>query len=83
MTQDQLTAEPLQHEYEGIVAHSRLPNGSISLESLRTELVTSGEWTPNAAEHLVSLARRYGTFMLRNALALAGALGLEDGELGF
>jgi len=83
MTQDQLTTEPLQHEYEGIVADSRLPNGSIPLDSLRSELVTSGEWTPRAAEHLISLASGYGTFMLRNALALAGALGLEDGELSF
>ena len=83
MTQNQLTAEPLEHEYEGIVAHSRLPNGSMCLDSLRTELVNSGQWTPSGAEHLISLARRYGTFMLRNALALAGTLGLEDGELGF
>jgi len=31
---------------------------------------------------VVGLARDYGTFMLRNALALAAALEIEDGALG-
>jgi hypothetical protein len=29
------------------------------------------------------LARDYGSFMLRNALAISLALDIEDGELGF
>ena len=32
-----------------------------------------------AAEELVRLAQQYGSFMLRNALALAVALHIEDG----
>jgi hypothetical protein len=31
---------------------------------------------------LVMLARQYGTFILANALALAEALKIEDGEAG-
>jgi len=32
---------------------------------------------------LVTLAQDYGAFMLRNALALAEALEIEDGALGY
>ena len=48
------------------------------LEMLRRQ----GDWTERGATHLVSLVRQYGVFMLRNALALAVAAGIEDGELG-
>ena len=53
------------------------------IESLEEILVREGEWTPQAASHLVQLARGYGTFMLKNALAISIALEIEDGELGF
>lgn len=46
-------------------------------------LVSKGEWSLDAAEHLLYLATAYGSFMLRNALALSLALQNEDGELGF
>lgn len=46
-------------------------------------LISEGDWSPSAAEHLLDLATRYGSFMLRNALALSIALKIEDGELGF
>jgi len=46
-------------------------------------LTRDAEWTPEAASHLLQLARAYGSFMLRNALAISLALGIEDGELGF
>ena len=32
---------------------------------------------------LLDLAEQYGTFALRNALALSIALGIEDGSLGY
>lgn len=54
-----------------------------SQESLETTLVHEAEWTSEAAEHLLRLARNYGSFMLRNALAISLALDIEDGELGF
>jgi hypothetical protein len=41
------------------------------VEALTRALQEIGEWTPNASEHLVALARQYGAFMLRNALAVA------------
>jgi hypothetical protein len=46
-------------------------------------LIRDCEWSPKAAGHLLQLVNDYGTFMLRNALALSLALGIEDGELGF
>ena len=52
-------------------------------ESLERRLTDGAEWTPQAAEHLVQLATDYGSFMLRNALAIAVALNVEDGGLGF
>ncbi|HSV99056.1 MAG TPA: hypothetical protein VLI39_02720 [Sedimentisphaerales bacterium] len=54
-----------------------------STDSLERKLVRDAEWTPQAAEHLLRLARDYGSFMLRNALAISLALNIEDGELGF
>jgi len=41
------------------------------------------EWSHRGASEIVHLATGYGAFMLRNAFALAIALGKEDGELGF
>ncbi len=55
-------------------------DGHASLESI---LTYEAEWTPEAASHLLLLARAYGSFMLRNALAISLALDIEDGELGF
>jgi hypothetical protein len=52
-------------------------------ESLETTLTREADWTPEAAAHLLRLATDYGSFMLRNALAISLALDIEDGELGF
>jgi len=46
-------------------------------------LVRECDWTPPAAAALVALVRDYGSFMLRNAAALAMALHIEDGDLGY
>jgi hypothetical protein len=54
-----------------------------SSEAIEEMLTRKTEWTPEAASHLLQLARAYGSFMLRNALAISLALGIEDGELGF
>ena len=40
------------------------------------------DWSHNGATALVFLARQYGAFILKNALALAEVLDIEDGELG-
>ncbi len=52
-------------------------------DSLEEALMDEAEWTAEAAEQLVQLAKAYGSFMLRNALAISLALDIEDGELGF
>jgi len=52
-------------------------------EKIEALLARHGDWSPKAAEHLLNLAKGYGSFMLSNALALSLALGIEDGELGF
>jgi len=57
--------------------------GSDALYSLEEALTHAADWTPEAAEHLLRLATAYGSFMLRNALAISLALDIEDGELGF
>jgi hypothetical protein len=54
-----------------------------AVELLEEALVRKGEWTPRAAEHMIQLAKNYGSFMLRNALAVSLALGIEDGDIGF
>ena len=52
-------------------------------ESVEAMLTKEADWTPGAALHLLQLARDYGSFMLRNAAAIAIALDIEDGELRF
>jgi len=54
-----------------------------SRESFEHLLVREGDWSPQAASHLLQLAQEYGSFMLRNALAISLALEIEDGDLGF
>jgi len=50
---------------------------------VETKLRNEMEWTQEGAAHVAALARDYGAFVLRNALALALSLGIEDGELGY
>jgi len=71
-------------EYKCIVPSPRRKRARpLSTEHLVRKLCRTHDWTNNGACTIVSLANNYGTFMLRNALALAIALGKEDGELGF
>jgi hypothetical protein len=51
-------------------------------EGLCALLVKDSEWSARGSAALVMLARQYGTFVLANALGLAEALGIEDGEAG-
>ena len=55
---------------------------SASDERIIELLVAEHDWTQEGAKTLVELARRYGTFILRNALALAVAMRIEDGDCG-
>ena len=69
----------LVEEYRSLLANQNVDD----VDSLTEQLIQSGGWSPQAAEHILSLARRYGSFMLRNALAVSLTLDIEDGELGF
>jgi len=77
---------PVVDEYRALVrrparnGHAFVTANDEEIECLLAE---RAEWTPNAAEHLVKLARGYGSFMLRNAYALSLAMGIEDGDHGF
>jgi hypothetical protein len=63
----------------------QLPKGErlINWPRIETKLHNEMEWTQEGAAHVAALARDYGAFVLRNALALALSLGVEDGKLGY
>lgn len=70
----------LVEEYEALF--DALPQKPPSLDALAAVLRRDGDWTAQGAAALVQLAQDYGSFFLRNALAVALALDMEDGELG-
>lgn len=79
-----LNGAPLVEEYETLIFEStNLYDDGIDWGAVRQRFTETAEWTDIAAAHLVDLARHYGAFMLRNALGLAVAAGIEDGEMGF
>lgn len=45
-------------------------------------LIKDCDWTPEGAATIIGLAKAYGSSILRNALALAIVLDIEDGEVG-
>ena len=76
--------ESLIDEYRSYVNRAkrrRTKSVRIHWTTLNRLLQEKGDWTPVGRQHLVALARNYGTFILRNALALAVACDIEDGEL--
>ncbi len=72
----------LVREYEVLVAEARTMDGAVDTSRLEGLLESDADWTSRGAEQLLSLAQQYGSFFLRNALALALALKVEDGDLG-
>ncbi len=52
------------------------------VEKLVRMLQDDHDWNRSTAKRLVKLARKYGSFVLRNALALAIVLDIEDGSAG-
>ena len=69
----------LVEEYRVLLGDTRC----VPLESQERILNCEGDWSAQAASDLLRLARKYGSFMLRNALAISVALEIEDGELGY
>jgi len=52
-------------------------------ELVQKRLKCSNGWTREGAGEVIRLVREYGGFMLRNALAVAKVLDIEDGELSY
>ena len=71
-------------EYKSLASltASKTETNSCSKKLIR-ELRRDHDWTDGGARAMVMLANDYGTFMLRNALALAVALEKEDGDLDY
>jgi hypothetical protein len=69
----------LLSEYEGIIAGV---SDEATDEAIVAALVRDGDWTEKGAAVVLHLAREYGAFVLANALALAQAMEIEDGEAG-
>ena len=69
-------------EYQAIMGNvkpgEKYENGECWL-IVKDRLQIEAGWTGAAAQHISNLARNYGSFALRNALALAIALDIEDG----
>jgi len=76
------TVEEYQRLLVDVEICARL-HAPLDWDMLQNKLQAEAEWTRDGAAHITRLARDYGGFMLRNALALATALGIEDGALGF
>ncbi len=66
-------------EYRGTVQHcSTHDHGNLALA-----LAQDHDWSYEGARAIIELANNYGSFMLKNALALSIALEKEDGDLGY
>ena len=73
-------------EYQTLVSaaagREQAVTSAADCQRLREALSADAEWTTRGAETILLLAKQYGTFVLRNALAMAIAMGIEDGEAG-
>jgi hypothetical protein len=76
---NELMTDTLVAEYETIIADL---GAQVTDEKIVHGLVAQADWTERGALAIVTLAREYGIAVLRNALALAKAMGIEDGKLG-
>jgi len=71
-------------EYRNISDLEKLrTNGELDTDRIVSILSKNHDWTQQGAQAIICLTNQYGSFMLRNALALAIVLGKEDGSLNF
>ena len=76
--------ESAVRECRGLLASSEVDDtAKVDTNVLVRNLSHAHDWTEEGARAIVTLANQYGAFMLRDALALAIALGKEDGDFGF
>ena len=86
MVLNSMSLEGTVEEYEAVVdrhAQTNVQSSSLDWDTIVDKLESELGWTHEGACAVAGLARSYGAFMLRNALALAKVLGVEDGELGY
>jgi hypothetical protein len=76
---NELMMDTLVCEYESIIAAL---GAQPTDERIAQALVEQADWTERGALAIVKLAREYGSAVLRNALALADAMGVDDGKAG-
>ena len=76
---NELMTDALVAEYETIIADL---GAQATDEQIVDALVEQVDWTDRGAREVLHLARGYGTSILRNALALAEAMRIEDGNVG-
>ncbi len=69
----------LRLEYREII---RRIGGTSDDRQIISMLIEEAAWTDRDARVVLQLAKDYGTSILRNALALAEAMDIEDGEAG-
>ena len=79
MESNQLCTTALRLEYREIISDVGENRDD---QRIISALVDDADWTERGAREVLQLARMYGTSILRNALALAEAMDIEDGEAG-
>lgn len=72
--------DTLLSEYETIIASV---GQNASDDQIIAALACDSDWTREGARDVLQLARTYGTSILRNSLALAAAMEIEDGQAGY
>ncbi|MDD5063769.1 MAG: hypothetical protein PHQ35_03280 [Phycisphaerae bacterium] len=77
-----ISTKLIRAEYQYYVEKATGTNNEIDWNKLVDLLCVDGDWTIQGAETLVAIVQNYGSFVLKNALALAIATNIEDGELG-
>lgn len=74
-----LLTDAILLEYETVIASV---GADATDEAIVARLMRDAEWTDRGAHEVLRLAKTYGTSILRNALALASAMQIEDGDAG-
>lgn len=75
----EIITDTFMAEYETIITEV---SADATDDEIITALVREADWTERGAREVLQLARRHGTSILRNALALANAMHIEDGSSG-
>ena len=76
------TISEYQCSFAEIKQNQEISDG-LSWVHVEHKLSFRNNWTKEGAKVVTKLAREYGSFMLRNALAVAKVMDIEDGEIGY